>query len=280
MCLSWSAPASCAGPLLRARGRNRNRRACPGQFSTRNGGELRASSHGELSAARRMVCQAPSALARPVRLRRSHGDVSGIRIVSRETTSRLPSLPWLQGAESRPNPLEHPRGRAGCGLPPPAARPPRKPAAKAPRNPDISLLQKSLDTPPRNPAAEASREPRHASPTQPRHETPPRKPRESPRPTPRATRHPRLTQTRHESPPRKPATHASGNPAIHALRNSWQKPTAEATHPALVPRSGAESGTKLATERASTRGRHCRPVNSWRESRIRSLPAITAGCFT
>jgi len=222
VCLSWSPPASCAGPLLRARGRNRNRRACPGQFTTRNGGERSACSHGELSGARRMVCQARSALARPVRLRRSHGDVSGIRIVSRETTSRLPSLPWLQGAESRPNPLEHPRGRAGCGLPPPAARPPRKPAAKAPRNPDISLLQKSLDTPPRNPAAEASRKPRHASPTQPRHKNPLREPHERPPRTPHVisprkpsaeARHPRLRKPRHPRPTQLVAKADRGSPA-------------------------------------------------------------------
>lgn len=228
MCLSWSPPASCAGPLLRARGRNRNRRACPGQFSTRNGGELRACFHGELSAARRMVCQAPSALARPVRLRRSHGDVSGIRIVSRETTSRLPSLPWLQGAESRPNPLEHPRGRAGCGLPPPprkaaakargesATQPRHKPAAKIPRHPATKPRRRCLaKAPPRTPYATSARNPAAKAPRNPATQA-------SRNPVTHALRKP-ATKARHESPPRKPATHASGNPATHALHNPATK---------------------------------------------------------
>lgn len=168
---------------------------------------------------------------------------------------------------------------------PPPARPPRKPAAKAPRNPDTSLLQKSLDTPPRNPAADASRKPRHAPPTQPRHETPPRKPRETPPPRPHATPSP----TPYANPPRKPATKArhgsppptpQETPPPTPYTTPRRRPTAEAQHPALVSRSGTESGTKVATDRASTGGRHCRPVNGWRESRIRPLPAITAGRFT
>ncbi|TDQ01844.1 hypothetical protein AXZ95_0103 [Leifsonia sp. 115AMFTsu3.1] len=154
----------------------------------------------------------------------------------------------------------------------PAAKVPRhpatKPPAEAPRKPVTHPLRNPATHASRNPATHASRNPatktrcgsptkdRHARLTQSRHERPLRKPR-----------HARPTQPRHESPLRKPPTPALPNLATKARHPRLRKPrhprptqlVAKADRgspaPALVPRSGAESGTKLATERASTRGR-------------------------
>ena len=145
--------------------------------------------------------------------------MSGVGIVSRETTSRLRSLPWLQGAESRRSPLENPRGRAGCGLPPPrrraaakarcesAMQPRHKPAAKVPRHPATKPRRRGpAKAPPRIP-------------TQPRHESP----RERPPPTPHATPPPTPYATRGEGRPRKSSTQARyQDPALDPVPSSLQ----------------------------------------------------------